>query len=71
MIDLKTVDQLKQASIEERLKIIELILQSLKEDIKQKPKIAATRFKSFKVRKFSLGQEVHVDREDLYSERGL
>lgn len=71
MIDLKTVDQLKQAPIEERLQIIELILQSLKKDIRHKPKIEETRFKPFKVRKFSLGQEVHVDREELYSERGL
>ena len=71
MIDLKTVDQLKQAPIEERLQIIELILQSLKKDIRQKPKIEETRFKPFKVRKFNLGQEVHVDREELYSERGL
>jgi hypothetical protein len=71
MIDLKTVDQLKQAPIEERLQIIELILQSLKKDIRPKPKIEETRVKPFKVRKFSLGQEVHVDREELYSERGL
>ena len=71
MIDLKTVDQLKQAPIEERFQIIELILQSLKKDIRQKPKMEETRFNPFKVRKFSLGQEVHVDREELYSERGL
>ena len=70
MIDLKTVDQMKQAPIEERLQIIELILQSLKKDIRQMPKTQEKRFKPFKVRKFSLGQEVYVDREELYSERG-
>lgn len=26
--------------------------------------------KRFKVRKFSLGEEIHVDRDELYSERG-
>ena len=70
MIDLRTVDQLKHAPIEERLQIIELLLQSLKRDIKKKPKIGKTQSKSFKVRAFSLGQEVHADREELYSERG-
>ena len=71
MIDLKTVDKLNQAPVEERLQIIELILQSLKKDIRKKLKIEERPFKPFKVRKFSLGQEVHVDREELYSERGL
>lgn len=71
MIDLKTVNQIKRASIEERLQIIEQILQSLRNDMKQESKIRESRFRPFKVRKFSLGQEVHVDREELYSERGL
>lgn len=67
MIDLKTVDQIKRAPVEERLQIIEHILQSIKNDM-LKPK-TKEKFKLFKVRKFSLGQEVHVDREELYSER--
>ncbi|RMI09795.1 MAG: hypothetical protein D6681_06715 [Calditrichaeota bacterium] len=70
MIDLKTIDQIRQASIEERLYIIELILQSLKKDIFQREHPENVKAKRFKVRKFSLGQEVHVDREDLYFERG-
>jgi len=71
MIDFKTVNQIKRASVEERLQIIELILQSLKNDMKQESKIRESGFRPFKVRKFSLGKEVHVDREELYSERGL
>ncbi len=71
MIDLKTVNQIKRASVEERLQIIEQILQSLKKDMKQESRIKQSRFQPFKVRKFSLGQEVHMDREELYSERGL
>ena len=71
MFDLETVKQIKQASIEERIQIIELILQSLKNDIKPELKIEKSQFKQFKIRKFSLGEEVHVDRDKLYSERGL
>lgn len=71
MIDPKTVNQLKQASIEERIQLIELILQSLKKDIKPELEIGKSQFKHFKIRKFSLGEEVHVDRDKLYSERGL
>ena len=67
MID---IDQLKQAPIEERLQIIELLLQSLKKDIELKQQDGKKQYKPFKVRKFRLGQEVHVDRDELYSDRG-
>jgi hypothetical protein len=71
MIDPKTVIQIKQASLEERIQIIEIILQSLKKDIRIEPEVGKSQFKTFRVRKFSLGEEVHVDRDKLYSERGL
>ena len=71
MIDPKTVVQIKQASLEERIQIIELILQSLKKDLRTEPEVGKSQFKPFKVRKFSLGEEVHVNRDKLYSERGL
>jgi hypothetical protein len=72
MIDHSTVNQIKKAPIEERIYIIELILQSLKNDIKlNHKKLDTSRFKQFKVRKFSLGEEVHVDRDEIYAERGL
>ena len=57
MIDLETVNQIKKVSVEKRIQIIELILQSLKSDIK--PESEKLQFKRFKIRKFSLGQEVH------------
>ena len=63
MIDPKTVDQLEQAPIAERLQIIELLLQSLKKDIQREPANGPSRTETFKVRKFSLGQEVHVKAE--------
>jgi hypothetical protein len=66
MLNLKTVQQIQQVSITERIHVIELILQSLKHDINlkiiQKPN-------EFVIRKFSLGKEVHVDRDQLYAER--
>lgn len=72
MIDLSTVDRIKKSPIEERIQIIELILQSLKKDIKIKTKsVGKTKFKQFKIRKFSLGEEVHVNRDEIYSERGF
>jgi hypothetical protein len=69
MIDIQTVSQIKQSSIAERIQVIEIILQSLKRDIKQAP-VNGKKFKPFKVRTFSLGEEVHVNRDELYSERG-
>lgn len=72
MIDLSTVDRIKKSPVEERIQIIELILQSLKNDIKLKANNAGkTKFKQFKIRKFSLGEEVHVNRDEIYSERGF
>jgi hypothetical protein len=66
MIDTKTVKRIKSAPASERIQIMELILQSLKDEIKKEPPV---RRKRFKVRKFNLGREVHVDRDELYSER--
>jgi len=71
MINPKIANQIKQASIEERIQIIELIIQSLKKDIRPEVKAGKSQFKHFKIRKFSLGKEVHVARDKLYSERGL
>jgi hypothetical protein len=72
MINTNTVEQIKKSPVEERIHIIELILQSLKSDLKTKVKSTEkTKFKQFKVRKFSLGEEVHVNRDELYAERGF
>ena len=70
MIDFSTVDRIKKTPIEERIQIIELILQSLKNDIKTK-NTGKIKFKQFKIHKFSLGEEVHVNRDEIYSERGI
>ncbi len=69
MINNSTVDQIKKAPIEERIHVIELIIQSLKQDIKSTSTSEKLEHKQFKIRKFNLGEEVHVNRDDLYSER--
>ena len=69
MIDINAVNQIKQSSAAERIQVIETILQSLKDDIKAMHINGKSKLKTFRVRKFSLGEEIHVDRDELYSER--
>lgn len=70
MINQSTVKQIKKAPVEERIKIIKVILESLGNDIKPQSNNSKSKFKHFKIRKYSLGNEVHVDRDELYFERG-
>ncbi|TGO01991.1 hypothetical protein PN36_32395 [Candidatus Thiomargarita nelsonii] len=67
MLDFQqTVQQIQQVSVAERIHVIELILQSVKHDINTSLTIKP---REFVIRKFSLGTEVHVDRDKLYAER--
>ena len=61
-----TLREIQEASIEERLHLIEIILQSLKKDIETTSPASK---KIFTVRKFSLGGEVQADRNQMYNER--
>ena len=58
-----TLREIQEASVEERLHLIELLLQSLKKDIET---ASPAPKKIFTLRKFSLGEEVHADRDQLY-----
>jgi hypothetical protein len=69
MIDNNTLEKLKKAPVKEKIEIIENILDSLKNDITDQE--LKTKYKPFKVKKISMGQEVHVDRDNIYLERGL
>jgi len=71
MLNMEITRQIQQATISEQIEIIELILQSLKAGIKTEYKSRQKSFRPFRVRKFSLGEEIHPDRDELYSERGL
>lgn len=66
MIDPKTIQEIQDAPVAERIHLIEQVLQSLKQDIK--PPLPASE-KEFRIRKISLGQEIHIDRDQLYVER--
>jgi len=69
MIDNNAVNQVIRATTDERIRIIEIILQSLKSDIKEGKAHRQPKPKTFKVRRLGLGGEVHVDRDELYNER--
>jgi hypothetical protein len=67
MVDLNTFKKLQQAPIEERIQMIELLLQSVKDDLKSN----STSSKPFNVRSFSLGNDISINRDELYNERTL
>ena len=69
MIAQDTITQIQHAPIGERIQVIELILQSLKQDMKPMMRREPHHKKVFKVRRFHLGQEVHCDRDEIYAER--
>ena len=69
MIAQETLTQIQHAPIVERIQVIEVILQSLKQDIKPTLRCEPPQKKKFKVRRFHLGQEVHCDRDEIYAER--
>lgn len=70
MITKETIEQIEDISAEERLHLIEILLNSLKKDIKS---IRQEQFqkKNFTVSSFDLGQDIHTNRDNIYSERGL
>ena len=65
----ETFQQLQQAPIEERLRVIELLLQSLKQDIlaREKPRDIPP-LNAFTARQFNLGQDIQVDRDTIYGD---
>lgn len=73
MIDSQSVSQMMKLPVAERIKLMEIIFQSLKSDLakaQQKNKNKEERKPElFKVRQFDLGKDIHVDRDEIYSER--
>ncbi len=59
----------------ERISVIEEILKSISAEVKTSKRInnneVRLRRKSFKVEAFDLGGEVTVDRDEIYSQRGV
>ena len=71
MINQDTLNQIKQAPVSDRIQLIEIIVKSLKDDIKTIPKKKKSKSGQFKVRKFNLGQEIQADRNMIYTERNI
>lgn len=70
MLDQETVQQLQHAPVADRIRAIEVLLQSLKNDFTPAtPQEAAG--KTFSVRTFDLGGDISIDREAMYLERSL
>ena len=68
MIESKILETLQNSSVEERIAIIEVILQSLKSDIAKISKSKASSQK-FEVSTLDLGENITINREELYAER--
>ena len=71
MIAQETIKQLKRVSVTERIYLMEILLESLKQDIRNTENIKHPPLKKFIARPFDLGGDVNVDRDIIYSERGL
>lgn len=66
----EAIQTLQNTPLEERIQIIELLLQSLKEDISSEDKKDKAH-KPFEIRTFNLGRDIQIAREEMYLERGL
>lgn len=71
MIAQQTLTQIQHAPLVERIQVIELILQSLKQDITRTEPSPQVQYKPFTVRQFNLGTDIVVDRDTIYLERGM
>lgn len=67
MINPNTISQIQHAPIEERIKIIEILLQSVKHDLYFKSSDKTSGAKPFRVRTFDLCRDLHVDRDEIYA----
>jgi len=64
----EAVQQIQHAPLTERIRAIELLLQSLKNEIVQSEPMQAVR-KPFRIRTFNLGTDIQMDREEMYADR--
>ncbi len=71
MIDTQTIDDIQKASVTERIHLMEVLLHSLKKDMDRVRNYQLERRKPFTVRVLNLGNEVLMDRNSMYSERGI
>ncbi len=71
MINRETVERFQQEPVAERLRLMELILQSIKKDMETGAPKERQPPKAFRVREFRLGPDVPMDRDSIYAERSF
>lgn len=64
----ETIQQLQDTPLTYRIQVIELLLQSLKDEIAQSEVLQHPR-KPFRVQTIDLGADVTVDREEMYADK--
>lgn len=64
----ESVQYLQRASFTERIQAIEMLLQSLKDEMMQRED-AGNKSQPFQLRTFDLGEIDLLDREEMYAER--
>ena len=69
MINQETLSQIQQIPLTERIQIIELLLHSVKNELKQSVITQKIATPQFKVRQFNLGTDITLNREELYADR--
>ncbi len=68
----QVIQTAERLSLLERFQVIEALYASIKRELAQKVfPAAAKKDEPFELITFDLGQEVHVDRDEMYAERGL
>jgi len=72
MSTMQLIQTAERLPLWERLDVIEALYASIKRELAQKTTAAhSTAEEPFELITFNLGQEVHVDRDEIYAERGL
>ncbi len=70
MINPTVLQQIQHASVSERLQLVEFIIASLKGELATLTTKKAKSYRRFVAQTYSLGQDIQVDRDHLYAERG-
>lgn len=66
------IQNAESLSLHERLEIIEALYASIKRELSKTDKETKRKLNEpFELITFNLGREVHVDRDEVYSERGV
>ncbi len=66
----ETFQQFQYKPLADRIKMIELLLQSVKDEIAESKPVVPER-EPFYIETFNLGEDVHIDRDEMYLHRGL